>query len=222
MEGFNYTGKCNLDALEYSKHYNRRILDWIRSGLTSAESVLDFGAGKGIYCNELKGYNVYAVEPDVSMHEYIKCPVEARLEDYHKKFDLIYCINVLEHIEDDREILRKFHGALSSGGRLRIFVPAFGVLYSNMDRLVGHYRRYNRNDLLALLADEGYKIEYIRHFDFAGFFVSYLYKLLAGSGEINPRQVIFYDRFIFPLSRILDIVTGGRLVGKNIMLEAVR
>jgi len=220
MIEFNYTGKDHLDALEYARQYNLSILNWIKGGISTTEAVLDFGAGKGIFCNELSEYNVFAVEPDRSMHEHIKCPVVTSLDEYDRNFNVIYSINVLEHIKDHGGIIRKFRDALYPGGKVKIFVPAFPLLYSSMDRLVGHYRRYSRGELTSLLINEGFDIVDIRYFDFAGFFVSLPYKLVNRSGAINPAQVRFYDRYLFPASRFMDVITGGRLLGKNIMIEA--
>ena len=65
--------------------------------------------------------------------------------------DLIYTSNVLEHIDDDLAALKQLRATLSPGGRIAIYVPAMQVLYSDMDRSLGHYRRYGRQELLAKL-----------------------------------------------------------------------
>jgi 2-polyprenyl-3-methyl-5-hydroxy-6-metoxy-1,4-benzoquinol methylase len=63
-------------------------------------------------------------------------------ESVTKTYDGIYTSNVLEHIEDDVETLRKIHGMLKPGCNLVIYVPAFMCLYSELDSSIGHYRRY--------------------------------------------------------------------------------
>lgn len=62
------------------------------------------------------------------------------------KADTIICINVLEHIRDDTAGLSNMFNILEEGGRLALLVPAFQSLYCNIDRIVGHYRRYSRHD----------------------------------------------------------------------------
>jgi len=63
-------------------------------------------------------------------------------------FDTIICMNVLEHVEDDRRALSFMHSTLAPGGRAVILVPAFSFLHGTIDRAIGHYRRYTRKDLL--------------------------------------------------------------------------
>ena len=55
--------------------------------------------------------------------------------------DFVYTFNVLEHIEDDAAALTHVGRALRHRGKLLGYVPAFEVLYTSMDRWVGHLRR---------------------------------------------------------------------------------
>jgi SAM-dependent methyltransferase len=70
-------------------------------------------------------------------------------------FDYVLAFEVLEHIEADAEALRSWIGFLKPGGRILISVPAHMRKYSDEDRAVGHHRRYERGDLVRLLADTG-------------------------------------------------------------------
>ena len=55
--------------------------------------------------------------------------------------------------------------------------------------------------------------------DFAGFFVTLLYKLIGSrQGDIFPKSLKFYDKFIFPLSLFLDKITQGKILGKNVWI----
>ena len=60
-------------------------------------------------------------------------------------FDTVIYVNVLEHIEDDVSELVYVNNVLMRGGHLLIFVPALPWLYSNLDREIGHFRRYTKN-----------------------------------------------------------------------------
>jgi len=137
-------------------------------------------------------------------------------------FDLIYSINVLEHIGDDLAVLRSLYKRLKDGGRLKILVPAFKILYGRMDAHVGHVRRYSRGALRALLKEAGFEAVELRYFDSIGFFASLLYKLIGGRGDIDPADVLRYDGYVFPLSAMLDEAVFKRALGKNLMAVAVK
>ena len=114
----------------------------------------------------------------------------------------------------------KLYEELRPGGRLLVYVPAFQVLFSSMDRKVGHYRRYRMNSLSAVLQNVKFKVLHKRYIDCIGFIATLVYKLVAGnSGAINRRAVIFYDRVLFPVSRMADRVFG-RTLGKNVLIIA--
>ncbi len=72
------------------------------------------------------------------------------------KFDCVVACEVLEHVENDRQFLRKAHEYLKSGGQLILSVPARQKYWSKDDEIVGHYRRYEKEDLYAKLVEAGY------------------------------------------------------------------
>lgn len=70
--------------------------------------------------------------------------------------DYLLAFEVLEHIDDDRAALRAWTSRLKPGGSLLISVPAHQRKYSRDDERVGHVRRYEREQVRALIADCGY------------------------------------------------------------------
>ena len=64
-------------------------------------------------------------------------------------------LNVLEHIEDDVDVLIKMRSLLETGGRIVMYVPAVNGLYGKWDRKVGHWRRYSRWRLRQVLEAAG-------------------------------------------------------------------
>ena len=72
--------------------------------------------------------------------------------------------DVLEHVADDRALLRSLEVALLPGGRLYLTVPAHPWLWSEADRHAGHFRRYTRRSLGAELVAAGFVIERLTHF----------------------------------------------------------
>jgi len=135
-------------------------------------------------------------------------------------FELVYSVNVLEHIEDESIVLKEIREKIQAvNGRVKIFVPARQELYSSMDEKVGHYRRYSRRQLIDLFEENGFVVTSCRYFDFIGYFASLVYKFIASSGDISAGGLVTYDRYIFPVSRLLDRLFQ-RVIGKNLILEA--
>lgn len=68
-----------------------------------------------------------------------------------RSFDYVFAFEVLEHIDEDGEALRSWISFLKPGGRILLSVPAHARKYSDEDRSVGHYRRYEKRLLEHLL-----------------------------------------------------------------------
>lgn len=136
--------------------------------------------------------------------------------------DFIYSLNVLEHLEDDAGALRNLHSKLRPNGTFFLYVPAFDVLFSSMDQKVGHFRRYGKGPLRALMEAVGFVVDKAVYADSLGFPISILYKVIGSRhGDLNPRTIRMYDRMIFPVSLVLDRVFR-RFLGKNLMVVAHR
>ena len=80
--------------------------------------------------------------------------------------DTVVCLNVLEHIEDDRAAVERMKGLLSPGGRLIVLVPQHKWLFGSYDRAVGHVRRYTREDMKRLMTEAGCRILHMENFNF--------------------------------------------------------
>lgn len=134
--------------------------------------------------------------------------------------DYIYSLNVLEHIRDDKKCIQKFSRKLKSRGKLFLYLPAFNILYSSLDKKAEHFRRYSKNTLEQNILSESFIIKQCYYVDSVGFFATITYKCFGSeNGDLNRRSIIFFDRFIFPVSKILDRLLG-RFFGKNIVLIA--
>lgn len=92
-------------------------------------------------------------------------------------FDQVVALNVLEHIKDDNLALKNINRLLVKKGTLLIEVPAFQFLYDNYDKELKHFRRYNKNDLLFKLKQNGFKVNKISYMGFFIFPIFMLFKL---------------------------------------------
>ncbi len=224
---FEYSGVENLGAMKEARNYNRFLLDLLRSNLTGGR-VMDFGAGTGTFALPLTeaGAAVVCIEPDPGLCDGLSAAgltAHANLEAIPPgSVDCVYSLNVLEHIEDDRATLAMLNDRIRPGGKVVIYVPAFNLLYSEMDRLVGHHRRYRRKELVAKMKDAGFEITEARYIDCLGFLSALVYRLIGNDqGVISPGAVRIYDRFLFPVSRILDRLVFGSF-GKNLLVVGTR
>ena len=71
-------------------------------------------------------------------------------------FDYLFIFDVIEHVEDDLLMLKEFTEYLKEGGILLISVPAHKKEFGKSDELMGHFRRYEKNELCELMKSCGY------------------------------------------------------------------
>ncbi len=79
----------------------------------------------------------------------------------HTPFDCVLLSEVLEHLDDDMEALRTCRELLTERGCLLITVPANPALWTRMDDLAGHRRRYTRQELISKLGATGFRMREI-------------------------------------------------------------
>ena len=220
------SGSSNLEFMQYAVNYNQFITNLIRRNLPSGVNVLDFGAGNGEFATRLAGYgfrlSVLEVEPKLcaKLNNLGFQALQGLEEVKNLSQSHIYSLNVLEHIQDDIGTLKSIHSKLKPNGTLILYLPAFEILFSHMDKRVGHFRRYEKGSLTQILIQSGFKIEKIHYCDVIGFFVTLLYKMIPKrNGEISIKMLRIYDRCIFPTNFFLDKLFGS-LLGKNIFVVA--
>ena len=131
-----------------------------------------------------------------------------------QRFDTIICLNVLEHVEDDRGSLQAIRAMLLPQGRLVLLVPALPALYGTMDRALGHHRRYRRRALAALLRATGYTVAHIEYFNLAGVPGWWFAGRVLRRPMIPAGSLKLYDALVplFRLERLLPWRLGQSLV----------
>ncbi len=83
---------------------------------------------------------------------------------FEESLDLVGMFDVVEHLADDVEVLRRVARILKPGGRVVLTVPAHPSLWSYCDEANRHFRRYTRHGLQEKLEQAGFQIEYASHF----------------------------------------------------------
>jgi len=130
------------------------------------------------------------------------------------KFDTIIYADVLEHIKNDLNEIKLAINYLNSGGRLIVLCPSHNFLFTNFDKNVGHYRRYNKK-MFYKLKTSNIKIEKIYYLDSFGFFLSLINKIFLNRNP-TKEEIKFWDRAIVPISIITDHLLLN-IFGKSII-----
>lgn len=140
-------------------------------------------------------------------------------------FDYLFAFEVLEHIEADLDVLSAWATHLKPGGRLLISVPAHQRKYGRSDELVGHVRRYEKNQLRELLETAGFKNVKIINYGFpitelTRRFSNFLVRNDQSYKEMSPEQRSILSAQAKPkvISRWLKVFSG-RLVFPFCMIQ---
>lgn len=229
-ENTNYAGAAELWANEANlPRYNLDIVRKLSRLASSNARVLEFGAGIGSLaqiCAKEKGIKPTCLEIDPNLKNIIQergFECHSSLENIEGQFDLIYSSNVLEHIEDDQKALEHLYQKLKPGGILALYLPAFQCLYSDFDAAIGHYRRYEKAELMNKLKNANFAIEKCEYADSIGFFAWLTIKSKKydqNTKTSNDGQLKLYDQYIFPLSHLLDSFGMKYVFGKNLLAIA--
>lgn len=201
-----------LENLDGADNYAAWIFALVEPHL--GEKVLEVGAGHGTFTHRIAAIasRVVAVDPSVRCVDLLRTRFmsDPKMEVLqgsigeatgHGQFDGVVLINVLEHIEDDREALREIFRLLKPGGRLILWVPAFAALYSDFDRRVGHHRRYRKSALRTELTRCEYEIRDLRYVNAVGAIAWFVMARLLRRTPTVGSKVQLFDKYLVPVLR---------------------
>lgn len=212
-----YQGLPTLEVLEGADRYNRWIAEAIKPYLIPP--ILEIGSGTGNITQYLLDVKpLFATDVDKGLVAELKkrfkneknvsveyLDITQRLPGkFISKFKTVFAINVLEHIEDDTDGLRNIFDVLSPGGRLILLLPAKKLAYTNLDKVLGHYRRYEKEELIKKLEDAGFIVETINFFNIVGL-VSWVVrdKFERKNFHLKPYQIAMFDMLV-PALKIIE------------------
>ena len=200
------------NATHWKTYFSRIIRPYIKG------TVLEAGAGIGgttTLLNDGSSPKWILLEPDASLSKSLQQKIDLKalpantilqtgtIDNIIEKYDTILYIDVMEHIEADKIEMQKAAARLNEGGHIIILSPAFPTLYSPFDKAIGHFRRYTRKTMSGL-SPGGLRIVHNRYYDSAGFFASLMNKLFFRQHYPTLKQVLFWDRWMVPVSTVLD------------------
>ena len=138
------------------------------------KNILEIGCGSGGLLKLLSKYgNLSAIELDDFSREKASekkvCKViKGKLPNNISNktcYETIFLFDVLEHIEEDKNSIKKINELLSEHGLFILTVPAYMFLWSYHDKTSHHKRRYSMSELTILLDSCGFNIKYSSYFN---------------------------------------------------------
>jgi 2-polyprenyl-3-methyl-5-hydroxy-6-metoxy-1,4-benzoquinol methylase len=154
-------------------------------------------------------YAAQVVGPNVKRYQ-----VDLMQLPWKERWDVVFLLDVLEHIPDDVAVLKQIHQVLRPGGWLFVTTPAFPSLWSYNDDLVHHVRRYVHRDFVPLAEASGMELSWSRYFLF------FLSPLLILSRLRPPRRKTMTEKDIqehlakthrvpsWPINGLLGLIFG--------------
>jgi glycosyltransferase involved in cell wall biosynthesis len=215
-------GSRILARMSQAWRYNRKVAETLKPFV--GQRVIEIGAGIGNLTRALlprKLYHATDINPDylrllgstfggLPYVRVVACDVE-RPETFPRPdppFDTAICLNVVEHVEHDVAALRNIRSALAPGGRALILVPNDPRLYSSLDEVLGHRRRYGREQLETCAREAGFEVERILAFNRLGWVAWIVNGKILGRRHFGLVQIWLLNAmspFLGVLDQILPI-----------------
>ena len=234
-ENIEYEG---LHVLSHAEAFNQ----WMYSVIASytKKNILEIGSGLGniskffiekgatitlsdiheFYLDELKEkFEHFSNVKGLLSVDLQKKDFEKNYIDLLQKFDTVFLLNVLEHLEDDVYAIQNCNYLLKKSGILIILVPAYSFLFSEMDKQLNHFRRYTAKQLVKKITDNGFEIQKSFYFNAMGV-PAWLYGKLRRFKKLPTGEMKLYNKLV-PLGKALDKLIFHR-IGLSAIVVAVK
>jgi SAM-dependent methyltransferase len=134
---------------------------------------------------------------------------EKKYAELFEKFDSIFCLNVVEHIENDDLAIKNMMKLLKANGTLTVLVPAYQSLYNGFDVTLEHFRRYNEKRLTNLMSKYGL-IQKSFYFNAVGILGWWTSGQLFKNTTIPEGEMKLYNTLV-PVIRIIDKIVFQKI-----------
>ncbi|MGF1573525.1 MAG: glycosyltransferase [Sumerlaeia bacterium] len=216
----NHDGFEILQAVRKAKRLNQWMYEQFAEHL--GDEVLEAGAGIGnlteyvldkkrLVCLDFEDFYVERLRDSYghlrnTRFERADLTKPEDLENAAKEglFDSVFCLNVAEHIEHDTCVFQNFYNVLKPGGTCIILVPHDPSLYSKVDEILGHFRRYTKNELRRKLKKTGFQVEKVFGFNRLGGLGWHLSKKMGKTTLSANQMALFEGLMILRIPRILE------------------
>lgn len=222
----NYSG-WELKYFDLSHNFRKYQYELIKDHL--GKKILEVGPGSGMFAKKflVKDSNeIHLTEINKDLHKLLieefqdlKKDVKIfskKIENIDYTYDTICYFDVIEHIENHENEIKNALNKLNANGKLIIIVPAFNHLYSNYDKSIGHYRRYEKKFFLKFLKDNNLTYKLLFYFDCIGYFFLLMNKLINIKNEKKVSFGTIMWNLMIPVSKILDKILFHKF-GKSLI-----
>jgi glycosyltransferase involved in cell wall biosynthesis/phospholipid N-methyltransferase len=212
-------GSQILARLARAPRFNAWMADTIRP--YCGERVLEIGSGVGNLTRRLIPRTKYVasdVNPlylqtlanlgaDRPYMETAYCDVTdlSSFPRIEAEYDTVVCLNVIEHLDDDRAALLNISSVLAPSGRAIVLVPQGPRNMGTLDAVLGHRRRYTRQTLSALASECGFRVSRMIDFNRIGSFAWFLNGKVLRRRRFGIGQIWLLD-LLTPLFRRIDAI----------------
>jgi SAM-dependent methyltransferase len=209
------------------RNRNALIQEALRRYFPAGGDLLEIGCGTGFVLRgirdhlpafRLSGSEIYleglafarSRVPEASFYQ-----VDARRLPFRRAFDVIGAFDVIEHIDEDVEVLAQMRRALKDGGGLVLTVPQHSWLWTPVDELSGHRRRYSARELISKVRGAGFEVLYTTSF------VSVLTPALFLSRLMNKNKVKTLDDVMrqFEIGDVTNAILFSALAAERALLR---
>ncbi|MEW6468613.1 MAG: methyltransferase [Bacteroidota bacterium] len=215
-------GHETLDAIEAADKFNGWMYRTIRPYCSG--NILEVGSGignisgfflrdkhpifltdvRGNYCDILqKNFKGNSTLLGIEQLDLVHPEFGTRYAHLLERFDTVFALNVVEHIENDNLALANASRLLRPGGTLIILVPAWQFLYNRFDKELCHYKRYVKKQLEGLFTQNGLQVKRSMYFNALGILGWFVSGRLMKNKVIPRSQMSFYNRIV-PVARLID------------------
>lgn len=219
-------GIDTLDAISFAPNFNKYMFDTIAPFCSGR--ILEIGAGIGnisqhfinqnseIHLSDIRDNYISILKQkysdkaiDISKIDIASDEFDTLYSDLINSFDTVFALNVVEHIENDRQALKNIKKLLKPGGHCVILVPAYNALYNTFDKALEHYRRYTKKSLIKLMQNE-FKIHHKQYFNVFGILGWVVSGKILKKKTIPRNQMELYDKLIL-VSKTLDKMVMNKI-----------
>ena len=206
-----------LMGLSRAKKFNHWMADTIRPFI--GRDILEIGSGIGNITQELMaGKHYYASDINsfylemidkFRLHNPRLDTVFLDVKDVSPdsrptgRFDTVICLNVIEHLDNDRQAMKNISALLKDGGKAIILVPRGKWLYGSQDEVLGHKRRYTDAMIRELEGEGGLQLAELIGFNKSSVLPWFINGRMFRKRTFSRVQIGILDAFI-PLIKRID------------------
>lgn len=111
----------------------------------------------------------------------------------NEQIDTVICTNVLEHVSDDVKALSNLYKILIRHGKLILLIPAMSKIYGSLDKDLGHYRRYDKKEIIKKMEKVGFEIIHSEYINMLAVIGWYLNSRILKRKTVSSSNMILFN-----------------------------